>query len=295
MERKHKISIPEPCHENWDNMTPTENGRFCMSCAKTVIDFSVMLPEEIKRYFAEHQNERICGRFKKSQLDGIRIQIPNRILYSQTNYHNVFLLSLFIVMGTTLFSCQDKEGNKKKIDKIEVVEDNKSEQIDIEKTVSENKDSIPVNTSQKVSSIKFAKPLPTNCGEIIYEEDQSSLKINDQKTIAQDSIVEGDIYISGAAIETSPYYPGGITNFYQFFVSEFKFPEDAESPKNRIFVSFVIGKDGSLSSFEFPKNIDPKIKAEITRVLSLSPKWQPGEQNGKKTRTKYSLPIAIQT
>ncbi|WP_264552415.1 hypothetical protein [Flavobacterium sp. N2038] len=125
METKHKITIPKPCHENWDKMMPKENGRFCMSCSKTVVDFTSMLPEEIQHFFIQNQNNRVCGRFKNEQLNEINIQIPSQILYSQIHYPKMFLLALFIVMGTTLFSCQDKDGNKQKIDKVEVVEDTK--------------------------------------------------------------------------------------------------------------------------------------------------------------------------
>jgi len=126
MEKKHKITIPEPCHENWDEMTPKDNGRFCLSCSKTVVDFTSMLPEQIQQYFISHKN--VCGRLKSEQLSEINIQIPSQILHSQIHYQKMFLLALFIVMGTTLFSCQDKDGNKKKIDKVEVVEDVKPEQ-----------------------------------------------------------------------------------------------------------------------------------------------------------------------
>ena len=55
-------------------MKPDENGRFCMSCS-TVVDFTAMLPDEIQHFFI--QNENICDRFKKSQLDSVTIQIPN--------------------------------------------------------------------------------------------------------------------------------------------------------------------------------------------------------------------------
>ncbi|PWB27767.1 hypothetical protein [Flavobacterium sp. HTF] len=80
MNSKQKITIPEPCHENWDKMTPKENGRFCMSCSKTVIDFTAMLPAEIQQFFIQNQNKKICGRFRKSQLETITIQIPSRVL-----------------------------------------------------------------------------------------------------------------------------------------------------------------------------------------------------------------------
>ncbi|WP_125722165.1 energy transducer TonB [Flavobacterium ustbae] len=288
METKPKIIIPKPCNEDWDKMTPNENGRFCLSCSKTVVDFSSMLPEEIKHYFDQHRNEKICGRFKESQIDILTIRVPNRILYSQTNYHKIFLLALFITMGTTLFSCADKDGSKRKIDKVEIIKDTATTTKSFNSKVSSNlDDSIRTKTS-KVNRVKFVKPVPTHCSEITYDENQ--------KEIEKDSVFEEHtVYYSGESIETSPYFEGGINNFYQFFITEFQFPEDAENPQSRIVVSFVIERDGSLSSFQFPREVDSKIKAEIIRVLNLSPKWIPGEQNGKKTRTKYSLPIAIES
>lgn len=121
MNKRRKITIPEPCQENWDKMTPKDNGRFCLSCTKTVVDFTKMSTEEIQHYFISYQNKSICGRFKNTQIDNVIIHIPSRVLYSQTQYHKMFLLALFIAMGTTLFSCQDQNGNKQKIDKVEVV------------------------------------------------------------------------------------------------------------------------------------------------------------------------------
>src|SRR6218665_3103896 len=103
MEKRYKITLPEPCQEDWNKMTPTENGRFCMSCSKTVVDFTSMMCEEIQLFFAQNQNHKICGRFRKSQLDAITIQIPDRVLYTQTNYYKMFLLALFIAMGASLF------------------------------------------------------------------------------------------------------------------------------------------------------------------------------------------------
>ena len=46
-----QLSIPEPCHQTWREMTPTQQGRFCNSCAKEVIDFSTMTDTEVLNYF----------------------------------------------------------------------------------------------------------------------------------------------------------------------------------------------------------------------------------------------------
>lgn len=61
------ISIPEPCSEDWDKMSPSEQGRFCGACQRTIVDFSVMDDAEVLRYFSEHQH--LCGRFVTEQLN----------------------------------------------------------------------------------------------------------------------------------------------------------------------------------------------------------------------------------
>jgi len=129
-----KIIIPKPCNEDWDKMTPDATGRFCLACNKSVIDFTNKLPEEIQHFFLKNQDKEICGRFKNSQLDTVKIQIPSRVLFSQTQYHKIFLLALFVVMGTSLFSCAAVNGDKQKIEKVEVVEYDKKD----------NNNSIPI-------------------------------------------------------------------------------------------------------------------------------------------------------
>lgn len=62
------IHIAEPCHENWQQMTPNEQGRHCMSCQKTVIDFSLMSDQEILHYISRASSS-ICGRFNNDQLN----------------------------------------------------------------------------------------------------------------------------------------------------------------------------------------------------------------------------------
>jgi hypothetical protein len=62
------LSIPQSCHESWDEMIPSEQGRFCQSCHKTVTDFSTMSDKELISFFSNPQ-QNVCGRFHAEQLN----------------------------------------------------------------------------------------------------------------------------------------------------------------------------------------------------------------------------------
>jgi hypothetical protein len=289
MERKYKITIPEPCHEDWNKMTPNDNGRFCGSCSKNVVDFTNMLPDEIQLYF--QQNSNVCGRFKNSQLNSLTIQIPNRVLYSQTNYHKIFLLALFIAMGTTLFSCADKNGNKQKIDKVEVVEDSIEKKLKVG-VLEPSKDSLNTISTQQLQSkrsqIKFKKPKTIICGEVLPNKIE---KAKDEPNV----IFEDNTVYGGVGISVYPEYMGGIIPFYNYIKQNFKFSKKSKHLNDILIATFIIEKDGKLDSIEVLKDLGFGTKEELIRVLSNSKKWYPAEENGKKRNCKFQLFVTIKS
>ena len=100
-----KISIPKPCHEDWSKMSPNEQGRHCDSCAKTVVDFTAMSDDEVKHFFINKKEERVCGRFQQKQLDQIVIDLPSNIFRIDMPLWKKFLVASLVVFSTTLFSC----------------------------------------------------------------------------------------------------------------------------------------------------------------------------------------------
>ena len=118
----YKLSVPKPCHESWEGMAPKEQGRFCCQCQKTVTDFTGMTAEQINTYMLLNSGKKVCGRFEKNQLKSIVIQIPAKVMYSQTSFRKVFMLALLVVMGTTLLSCADDFGNKQPIEQVVVTD-----------------------------------------------------------------------------------------------------------------------------------------------------------------------------
>ena len=63
-----QISIADPCPENWNNMLSEEKGRFCLSCQKTVVDFTNMSDSQVFDYFRNYKGST-CGQFTPEQLD----------------------------------------------------------------------------------------------------------------------------------------------------------------------------------------------------------------------------------
>lgn len=102
---------------------------------------------------------------------------------------------------------------------------------------------------------------------------------------------ENQIY-NTAGIEEQPEYSGGIKQFYTFFNTNFKTPEQ-ENLKGKILVSFIIEKDGSMSNIKLLRDIGYGTGEETIRVLKMMRKWIPGRQNGKPVRVSYTLPIQI--
>ena len=62
------LTIPEPCSENFDEMTPVKGGKFCASCEKTIVDFRTMSDGQIINHYKKNKG-KICGVFNEVQLN----------------------------------------------------------------------------------------------------------------------------------------------------------------------------------------------------------------------------------
>lgn len=112
-----QLQIPEPCHEGWENMTPTEKGAFCSSCQKEVIDFSQKTPTEIANYFANTKGKS-CGRFYSKQLQEIYTYYEPQ---KQNNLKYAAGLALGLLVAENSFA---QKNEKPKIEIIDSINEN---------------------------------------------------------------------------------------------------------------------------------------------------------------------------
>ena len=106
-----RISIPKPCHEDWNKMTPDQQGAFCKVCNKSVHDFSMKTAEEVEKILLKEEEGKVCGRFSNTQIQVPKdLEIPLHLLPRNISPFRAFALAVFLVFGTALFGITDVFG-----------------------------------------------------------------------------------------------------------------------------------------------------------------------------------------
>lgn len=123
-----------------------------------------------------------------------------------------------------------------------------------------------------------------DAGEVVIEGAHSTIT-NDAEVVENPN----QIY---EAVEVSPSYPGGLNAFRTFVGRNYSLNVDRDL-KGKVLVQFVVEKDGSLTDIKVIRDIGHGSGAEAVRVLKRAQKWNPGIQNGRAVRVRYTLPIDI--
>lgn len=117
------------------------------------------------------------------------------------------------------------------------------------------------------------------------------LKARPTNKPSRDSIAKGTFDF--VSIEKQPEFPGGLKAFYQYLSANIRYPKAAARNKiqGRVFLSFIVEKDGELSNIKIIRGVSDDINEEAIRVISGSPKWNPGIQFGVPVRVKYNINV----
>ena len=92
-------------------------------------------------------------------------------------------------------------------------------------------------------------------------------------------------------VEIMPQYPGGLGQMFTFISKNLKYPNGRICAVGKVFVQFLVEKDGSVTSIKIVRGIHPLLDAEVERVVKLFPKWTPGKQDGENVAVRMVIPI----
>ena len=112
-----------------------------------------------------------------------------------------------------------------------------------------------------------------------------------QQVYSQNSSIEESAIFT--KVDKMPEYPGGQVALVKYLSKNIKYPSKFKKNKinGRVFVSFVIDKDGKVVTPKIVKSLNEECDAEALRVISKMPDWIPGEKNGIKVAVQFGLPV----
>ena len=157
------------------------------------------------------------------------------------------------------------------------------------------------------SAIKSVKIISIDNIEEIEEEININLDIEMTEDLAIEQVIEqviesdiGDVEEEETEeifviVEESPIPIGGMAAFYQYVNNNIKYPAQALSMniEGKVFIQFVVGKDGSLTDITVIRGIGGGCDEEAIRIVKGSPVWKAGKQRGKPVNVKMVLPITF--
>lgn len=105
--------------------------------------------------------------------------------------------------------------------------------------------------------------------------------------------VDDEVFV---VVEEQAEFPGGLDSMYAYIQKNLVYPELAKEKgiEGRVFVQFVIEKDGSISNILIKRAIGGGCEEAVVEMIKNMPKWKPGKQRGKPVRFQFVLPIKFE-
>lgn len=116
------------------------------------------------------------------------------------------------------------------------------------------------------------------------------IKLDPYKPTDTSAVDQSKVY---AVVQLEPDFVGGREKFNQYVKQNLHYPANAKNNniQGRVILGFIVERDGSITSIEVIRGLSPECDTEAVRLISNSPKWNPGLQNGHAVRVHYVIPV----
>ena len=100
-----------------------------------------------------------------------------------------------------------------------------------------------------------------------------------------------------AIVSQMPEYPGGMDALRNYMITEVQYPPEARDKniQGTVIVRFVIDTTGLVTDVSVVTPVHPLLDDEAIRVCKSMPRWTPGENEGKRVKVYYHIPITFVT
>lgn len=126
--------------------------------------------------------------------------------------------------------------------------------------------------------------------EIKIDAEDTGKEVDIQTVELEDEEEEEDEIVEMVDVSKQAAFKGDLMAWLK---KNLEYPQVAidNNIQGRVFVQFVVEKDGSITNVKVSRGVDPLLDKEAERVVKAMPKWSPAEQNGKVCRSRFTLPV----
>lgn len=180
--------------------------------------------------------------------------------------------------------------------------------VNLELNTENFEDLLDIPQTQQIQKPPVQALAPTII-EVDNEEIIEEIEINLDIEMTEDTRIEEVIYVDQGEsiipdekvdeiftiVEEQPSPVGGLKSFYTYVSNNLNYPSGARRMglEGRVFVEFVVERDGSLTDIKVVKGIGGGCDEEAVRVIAGAPKWNPGKQRGREVRVRMVLPLVF--
>jgi len=208
----------------------------------------------------------------------------------------LFSLSLFITMALIVFVFEYRFYDEEKVDVVK----RSTNQFEEMPDVLRSEIPPPPPPSKLIQPQLVEVPDEEIIDEVKIDLNIEMNEMTKVEVVAkvQEAVVEDDLETSNeifVVVEQRAEPKEGLAAFYRYVSENIKYPAQARRMliQGKVFVEFVVNKDGSLSDFVVVKGIGAGCDEEALRIVQNSPPWSPAKQRGKPVRQRMVLPITF--
>ncbi len=293
-----KVTIKEPCLEDWDNMKITMHSRHCLKCDKHLVDFRTFSRVEIIAYLLSNPVGSVCGKMSSQQFDFHIDDYPALMEVLKQPRFQPKAFMILAMVGASLFSSCEQDSNLRgsisKSHKTEIAlrSNEQKKKKENSKKDKEQKDILrtfkggEILESEHVETVnEVYETMGIPMMEVV--EPERPIYEMEEPKIADDGPV--------VFAEVDAAYPGGYAQMMKYIQENVQYPtlEKDKGIEGKVIVRFVVNKNGELENFEIIKSVPngKGLEFEAIRVIKNMPRWKTAKNDGHSVSQYMTIPI----